>query len=277
MNIDNYQFGLYEKAVPEGMEWPRLLDYAGDAGFSFVEISVDESDYRLSRMNWSLSEKKDFVKAVLNSGLKVPTMCLSGHRRYPIGSCYEDIRAAGMKLMFDAIDFASDTGIRIVQLAGYDAAYEEESTQQSQDNYLSNLEKSLRYAEKRGVTLAIENMGIIFMPSIERVMTYVKMFDSPYLQAYPDLGNSSAMGNDIVLDLASARGHIAAMHIKDTTPGVVRRIPFGKGTVDFRRASEAVKTAEFKGMIVIEMWADESTDTMEELKAAKNFVIENMF
>ena len=182
----------------------------------------------------------------------------------------------GYELMKKAIEFASDTGIRIVQLAGYDAWYDEPSTEKTAAFFLENLEISLKWASSLGVTLAIESMGIEFMKSLEKIMFYVDRFNSPYLQVYPDICNLSAMDMDIRREFDIARGHIVAIHIKDTTPGIVRRIPFDEGNVDFTSAFRVIRDSGFIGPVVVEMWADEKDDTLEEVKAAKTFIIEKM-
>ncbi len=37
-------------------------------------------------------------------------------------------------------------------------------------------------------------------------------------------------------------GHIVAVHVKDTKPGVFKNVPFGEGVVDFERCFETLKT-----------------------------------
>ena len=41
--------GIYEKALPAGECWLERLQLAKTLGFDFVEMSVDETDERLSR------------------------------------------------------------------------------------------------------------------------------------------------------------------------------------------------------------------------------------
>ena len=36
--------GLYEKALPAELSWEQRLVAAGQAGYDFVEISIDEDD-----------------------------------------------------------------------------------------------------------------------------------------------------------------------------------------------------------------------------------------
>ena len=277
MNIENrFNFGLYEKALHACFSWAERLELVKKAGYDFVEISIDESDDRLERLYWDRGKKLEFVRTILESGVQVPTMCLSGHRRYPIGSSHGEIREKGMEIMRLAIDFAADTGIRIVQLAGYDAWYDEPSTDETAENYDKNIKVSLDYASKRGVTLAIENMGIPFMDSFQKVMWYVNKYNSPYLQIYPDIGNLVAMRQNVEQQLQVGKNHIVAIHVKDAVDGVVRRIPFGEGTVDFINDFRIILQSGFTGPLLIEMWADEREDTFDEVRDARLYVIEKI-
>lgn len=49
--MKHYQLGLYEKAMPGTLSWREKLKTAKRAGFDFVEISIDESDEELARLD----------------------------------------------------------------------------------------------------------------------------------------------------------------------------------------------------------------------------------
>lgn len=53
-------------------------------GFDFVEMSVDETDERLSRLDWSTAQRTSLVAAMIETGVGIPSMCLSAHRRFPL-------------------------------------------------------------------------------------------------------------------------------------------------------------------------------------------------
>ena len=78
--------GIYEKALPKGITWLERLQMAKELGFDFVEMSIDETDERLERLNWTKEERKKVVDAVYETDMKIFSICLSGHRRYPFGS-----------------------------------------------------------------------------------------------------------------------------------------------------------------------------------------------
>ena len=116
--------GIYEKALPTGGGWLERLRLAKRLGFDFVEMSVDETDARLSRLDWSRKQRLALVDAVAETGVRVPSMCLSAHRRFPLGSEDDAVRAQGLEIMRKAIRFAQDVGIRVIQLAGDDVDYQ---------------------------------------------------------------------------------------------------------------------------------------------------------
>ena len=181
-----YTLGLYEKAMPSDLTWREKLLAAKEAGFDFVEISIDETDAKLSRLDMTKEERLGLVRLMQETGVPIRTMCLSGHRKYPLGSSDPAVEAQGIEIMEKAIRLAEDLGIRIIQLAGYDVYYEE-STFETKKRFLANLKKAADMAAKAGVTMGFETMENEFMNTVEKAMKYVTLVGSPYLNVYPDI------------------------------------------------------------------------------------------
>lgn len=157
----NY-LGIYEKAMPVSLSIPEKLKYAKQLGFNFIEMSIDESDQRLARLTWSKDNIHKINETQLYEDIYVQSICLSGHRRYPLGSSDENIRNKALEIMFQAIDLAQKIGVRVIQLAGYDVYYETKS-QLTAQNFKESLNVALDYAAKKQVILALEIMdGYIF-------------------------------------------------------------------------------------------------------------------
>ncbi len=89
--------------------------------------------------------------------------------------------------MYDAIQFAAGTGLRIIQIAGYDEYYNP-SNENTKQLFLENLRKSVEMAASCGVILAFETMETEFLNTVGKAMYYINLIGSPYLQIYPDLG-----------------------------------------------------------------------------------------
>ena len=234
--MNAYSIGLYEKAMPASMSWREKLECAKACGYDFVEISIDEKDEKLARLDWTAAERRELVSLMQEVGMPIRSMCLSGHRKYPLGASDPAVRARGMEIMEKAIQLADDLGIRIIQLAGYDVYYEE-STAETKAAFAENLRKAVDMASVKGVVLGFETMETDFMNTTWKSMFYVNLVNSPYLGVYPDSGNLTnaavAYGTSVLDDLESGRDHVVALHLKETVPGKFREIPFLTGHVDF--------------------------------------------
>ena len=265
-----YTLGLYEKSMPNELLWKEKLLAAKEAGFDFVEISIDETDEKLARLEMSAKERLELLHLMQEVNVPIRTMCLSGHRKYPIGSSDPAVCARGMELMEKALCFADDLGIRIIQLAGYDVYYEE-STFETKKRFLENLKKATEMAAQYGIVMGFETMETEFLNTVEKAMKYVTLVNSPYLNIYPDLGNitnaADTYKNDVLEDIELGRGHTVAMHLKETVPGKFREIPFGTGYVDF--LSGAKKAWELGvRKYVTEFWYTGNSEWKADLKFA---------
>lgn len=275
-NARKYVLGLYEKSMPNELPIREKLVAAKDSGFDFLELSVDETDEKLSRLHWSHAERAGLLADMAEADLPIRSICLSGHRKYPLGHPDPAVRGRSMEIMEDAIGLACDLGVRVIQLAGYDVYYEQ-GTAQTRADFLSNLRRSVELAAREGVILAFETMETDFMNTVTKAMTWVKEIGSPYLQTYPDMGNvtnaAAAAGKDVTADILRGRGHIAAVHLKETRPGVFREVPYGSGHVDFAAVTRCAWELGVR-RYTAEFWYDGAEDWRVTLRRNNAFLRE---
>lgn len=267
--------GIYEKALPAYPSWMERLASAKTAGFDFLEISVDESPERLERLDWSPSRRHELRNAISETGVPVLTMCLSAHRKFALGSASPATRRQALSILRKAIDLAANTGIRVVQIAGY-YVYYEPHVPDSINRYRESLAEGINWAAQAGVMLALENVDGDDVTSISRAMTFVEPFNSPWFQIYPDIGNLGEHGLNICDELEFGRGHMVGIHVKDTRPGQPRRVPFGEGIVPFEDAFRKLAQMNFTGPFLLEMWNDDSPDSLRIVREAREWVLEKM-
>ncbi|WEF11790.1 L-ribulose-5-phosphate 3-epimerase [Pectobacterium actinidiae] len=267
--------GIYEKALPPGEDWLTRLQQAKALGFDFVEMSVDETDSRLARLDWSREQRMELVNAIATSGIRVPSMCLSAHRRFPLGSEDDAIREQGLAIMQKAIRLAQDVGIRVIQLAGYDVYYQR-ANDTTRERFRLGLQHAVAMASRAQVTLAMEIMDYPLMNSISKALGYANFLNNPWFQLYPDIGNLSAWDNDVQMELRAGKGHIVAVHVKDTKPGVFKNVPFGTGVVDFTQCFSTLKESGYCGPYLIEMWSENAQDPIQEVTAARDWIKQRM-
>lgn len=272
--------GIYEKALPNSFTWEEKFRAAKNAGFDYMEISIDESDERLARLEWT-DEEIEKLRAVMRAeGICFPTMCLSGHRRYPFGSKNPETRKRAMDIMEKGIRLAVKLGIRCIQLATYDVYYEE-SDEETRALFLEGMKEAVAMASRAGVILAMEIMDTEFVGTIVRAMHYLKEIPSPYFKIYPDMGNLSNFSKDVLGELELGIAETVAIHVKETKPGVFKEVPFGEGEVRFTEIFRKLKELDYQGMFLVEMWADNSSSQSLEqatnkISDAYRFVTEKM-
>ena len=272
-----YLLGMYEKAVPADLTLKDKLIACKQGGFDWMEISIDETDEKISRLYWSKQEKDELVKAIKETEQPIYTMCFSAQRKYSLGSLGKEKHEKAMEIMEKAIDFAADIGIRIIQLAGYDCYYEQAS-EDTRNEFIKNLKIATQMAARKGVMMGFETMmDRDFINTVEKGMEFVNICDSPYLGMYPDIGNLEASRHDfgysktVAEDLLTGKGHIFAAHLKETKPKVDRSIPWGTGLTDYVTNIKVLKQMGVR-MFNGEFWCDHPERWQEFLKESNDFL-----
>jgi len=266
LSDEPYQLGLYEKAMPE-VGWKEKLNIAKEAGYDFVELSIDASEEKIGRVYSGKAERRELRLLSDFMELPVGTLNVSALTKYSLGNPDPELRKRGMDIASRAIGLAYDLGARIVMIPGYDI-YFGSSTTETRKLFSENIHVLAEKAAVSGVQLGFETMENEFMNTVEKAMHYVSEVNSNYLQIYPDIGNITnaavACGKNVLTDLASGRGHLVGMHLKETRPGHFREIPYGMGHVDFEAA---VSTAWNLGIrrYVTEFWYKENGERPKEV------------
>lgn len=266
-----YSLGLYEKALPPNLSWEEKFLAVRNAGYDFLEISIDETAEKLARLDMNDSEIAKLTQLMKKIGVSIETMCLSGHRKYPLGSSDPLVRLRAHEIMEKAICLAEKIGVRIIQLAGYDVFYEP-STQETREHLKKGLQNAVNMAAKSGILLGFETMDTEFMNTIEKAVDIVRSIDSPYLHIYPDLGNltNAALQYGISLDqdFNAGVGCIIALHLKETAPERFRDVPFGNGHVDFKAGIYKAWNVGVR-RFVAEFWYNEKEDWRKNLQTVR--------
>ena len=268
--MQSYQIGLYEKAVPADLTWKERMEAAKAAGFDYLELSIDESDVRLARLDWTSQERTELYNTARNVGIPFGSICVSAHRKYPLGSNDSSACARGLDILDKSLALASDLGIRYVQIPGYDVYYEK-STPDTVKGFQDHLGKCTDMAAKYGVMIGFETMETPFMDTVQKAMSYLNAVSSPYLGIYPDLGNltnaSVIYGVPVSEDLRMGAGHIIAAHMKETLPGTYRDLALGTGHVDFKAALHTCWQLGVR-RYVTEIWYHGSAAWRDDIKKA---------
>ncbi len=267
-----YSIGLYEKAMPDSLSWLERLSITKEAGFDFIEMSIDESDWRLKRLDWDSDKRAQIQNAILSSGIEITSMCLSAHRRFPLGSADPKKRQYSLEILKKAVDLAIDTDIKIILVPGYDVYYEE-SNSETNERFLEGLFQAADIANQAKIMLALENTDK-HVTSIRQAKQIIDKLDTNWFQLYGDIGNLVAAGYDVFDELNAGAGKLVGIHIKDAKPGIVRKVPLGEGIVPFEEFFRKLPDIDFKGPLILELWEDSTQDPQQRLKEARTWIQE---
>lgn len=269
-SLDSIPVGLYEKALPKSLSWEERLIQTRKTGFDFLEISIDDTDERINRLEWTDQERKTIKNLVDKTGVKIQSLSLSAHRRFPLGSASAETRTRALDIFKKSIELAIELNVRTILLGGAEDYYQDVD-QYSRDRFLENLGRGFELASGAGVMLALENWDIQ-INTMPRVMEYVDYFNSPWFQTYTDLGNLIFAGVDVVSQLEEVKGHIAALHVKDTLPGQLRYVSPGEGKVPFVDAFEKLAEIGFQAPVVLELWTEDYPNAVELVTDAGKYI-----
>ena len=267
--MNSIALGLYEKSMPNHMSIEEKLLLAKKAGYDYLELSVDETSEKLSRLDMPIEEVYNWRRLTEKIGVPIWSMCLSGHRKYPLGSMDVSVRQQSVEILKKAVIFSDRLGIKIIQLAGYDVYYEK-SSKETEEFFFENLKECVNFAARYGIILAFETRETPFMNTVEKAMAVVEKIKSPYLQVYPDVGNVANGAENPILDLQRGEGHIVAAHLKETNPGVFRDMQFGDGQVDFDACIQELKRQKI-GLCVTEFWYDGTSEPLSYVMRSRKF------
>ena len=263
--------GIYEKALRWSGDWDTFFDDVRTAGFSFVDLSIDETPERRARLAWSSDTRRQVRDAAERQGIQLGGLCLSVHRAVGPGSADPQVRAEADRIFAQGIHLCRDLGIPVLQVAGY-FAYYEPADPGERGRYVAALRRAIPIAARAGVLLGIENVDGHDVTSISRGMNIVREIDSPWLPMYPDVGNIAEQQLDEIEELRSGAGHILAMHLKDVRVGEPRRVPMGEGIANFPKAFSELARQAWRGRMMIEMWNDNAPDSVERCVSARLIV-----
>lgn len=116
-----------------------------------------------------------------------------------------------------------------------------------------SLEKTVRYAERAGVKVFLENVPMGVLPDAKSMVQWVEEIASPALTICYDLANAHFIHEDLTEALPLVVPYLDMLHMSDTGQQAWRHDPIGNGTVDFAAAARALEQAGYTGLSIVEI------------------------
>lgn len=119
------------------------------------------------------------------------------------------------------------------------------------EHFIVRLRPLVEAAEISEINLSLET-DLAPQPYAE----LLERFNSPRVTVNYDIGNSAAIGYDLVEELACYGKKITDIHIKDRNPGG-GSVPLGTGAAKFGRFFEALRPLNYIGPFIIQAYRDD--------------------
>ncbi|KPV43933.1 sugar phosphate isomerase/epimerase family protein [Alicyclobacillus ferrooxydans] len=177
----------------EGTPLPEVLDVAAKAGFSAVELNLNDEQGIGLTPSTSTSEARLIARNASDRNLQLLSVSTGLLWTYPLSSDDPEIRGRGMAIVRKQLELAAVLGANTVLVVpgvvtpevNYDECYK-----RSQDALwaLSNI------AAELGVCIGVENVWNKFLLSPREMKQYVDDMGTPSVGIYFDIGNVLQFG-----------------------------------------------------------------------------------
>jgi len=212
---------------------PTSLDVAKQIGLDGVQVNMGSVGNNMQLRQPEVQQA--YLAAVKRTGVEISSLGIAEMNKIPLKS---DPQAA--QWLEDSIAVMKALNINIVLVAAFSKG-DLLGDQAGIDHTVEVLKRLAPKAEKAGVIFGLENYL-----SAEENLNILKRVDSPAVQVYYDVGNSTNKGYDIYQEIRMLKGKVCEFHAKDA------RSMLGQGRIDFRKVRAAMDEINFSGWIQIE-------------------------
>jgi D-psicose/D-tagatose/L-ribulose 3-epimerase len=228
----------------------HLLAKGKSMGFDVVELPVEaETDIDYAQA----------AEAYKRSGLQCVVCAVMGASRDP---AHEDqtVQRGGVAYLKHLVDAVSTMGGRLVAGPLYSAVgrqWQATADQRRRDleRCAKNLKEVARYAQDKGVTLAVEPLNRFetsFINLTEQAVELLRLVDSPNLKLMMDTFHANIEEKSLGRAIETAGRDLVHLHANENDRGTP-----GSGHVPWGEIASALKKVKFSGTLTIESFTTE--------------------
>lgn len=225
----------------------------GEFGYREFELVLNPPHLDLD--GFPTGERKRLCESLAATGLTVRSLNVPS-LDHNLASPMRRMREYSTALFMDAIDLAADLGAAdIVVVPGRMSPLFPPQPSQREAWMHESLDVLLPHAERRGVTLAIENVPFASFPDTATLGAFVRAYGSRSLGVCYDVANAHFIGESPADGLLALRETVRLVHLSDTTRNAWRHDEIGHGDVPFPDVFEALDAIRFEGTCMLEIIA----------------------
>jgi L-ribulose-5-phosphate 3-epimerase len=235
--------GVLLEMLPAKLSYAERMKMARDVGFEVIQAPTTPDEH----------EAEEIKKAADGANVRIDSVMNMDHWKYPLSS--SDAAAVDKSLA------AMRTSLHNAKLWGSDAVLLVPAVVNAQTSYRDawsrsqrEIRKLLPLAEELKIVIAIEEVWNKFLLSPLEMVAYIKEFQSPWVQAWFDVGNVLLYGypQDWIRTLGKS---IVKVHLKDfkRKESGYEWANLGDGDVDWEAVREAFREIGYSGSAVVEL------------------------
>lgn len=220
-------------------------------GFRQFDVMVSPAHIDIENMT-----SRDYArirKLLQNEGLTIHALTAQS-LDHNLASPREEIREMTVGFNKKLLDAAYELGAQgFVSVSGRYNALNAPPRAQLEGWLRGSLEKTVRYAERAGVKVLLENVPMGVLPDAKSMVQWVEEIASPALTICYDLANAHFINEDLSEAIPLVVPHLDMLHMSDTGQQAWRHDPIGTGSVDFAAAAAALDKAGYTGLSIVEI------------------------
>ena len=255
--------GRYQ-AHPVGY-WKDEFPIAAKLGLNSIEFILDFENAEKNPL-LATGGIENIQRTEETSGVKVLSICADYFMEAPIHSDNTITVDKSIGILTRLIKSASLMNVRDIVIPCVDQSSLKDKRQM--DKFISNIKNIIRDAEYANVNLSLET-DLAPIP----FANMIDLIGSKNVTVNYDIGNSAAMGYDLLEEFKAYGDRISDLHVKDRllSKGPV---PLGKGNADIPKVFELLSKNNYQGIIIFQAYRDE--EGIEIFKDQLNWFFNNV-
>jgi L-ribulose-5-phosphate 3-epimerase len=235
--------GLVFDMLPAKLGFAERMKLAFAVGFGIVQAPTTPDEHAAEEMK----------KAADAANIRIDSVMNMDHWKYPLSSSDPTViekSLAGMRTSLrNAKLWGSDAVLLVPAVVNPQTSYRDAWTRSQ-----TQIRKLLPLAEELKIVIAIEEVWNKFLLSPLEMAKYIGEFQSPWIQAWFDVGNVVLYGypQDWIRTLGKG---IAKVHLKDfkRKKDGYEWVNLGDGDVDWKAVREAFREIGYSGSAICEL------------------------
>lgn len=251
--------GKLKKAInqwffPAGTTAPQAIALAAKAGFEGFEpfVTVEKGDG--ASLQSSPQELAEMARCAQEEGIRFASLASGIGWQHSLFAAEKSGRETAKDMVRRQLGVAAKLGCDGLLLVP--GALEEGVLYTDAYDYTKEALLELApFAAQCGVSIGVENVWNRFLLSPREMLGLLREINSPYVNAYFDMGNILYIGSPVQW-VEILAGHIGKVHVKDYKLGLAGMegfVPLRTGDVPYKKVTAALQKAGYEGFLTAEI------------------------